>query len=68
MWEVYHEAGRGHAIMAWPYEIRRTGCVTKAKAYALALAESAETGGFVAVHRNGIEIACFLRGKLVREC
>ncbi len=63
MWEVYHEAGQ-----EWPYEIRRQCCGTKAKAYATALAESAETGGFVAVHRNGIEIASFLRGKLVREC
>jgi hypothetical protein len=63
MWEVYHEAGQ-----QWPYEIRRQSCGTKAKAYATALADSAETGGFVAVHRNGIEIASFLRGKLVREC
>lgn len=63
MWEVYHEAGQ-----EWPYEIRRQCCGTKAKAYATALADSAETGRFVAVHRNGIEIASFLRGKLVREC
>ena len=63
MWEVYHEA-----YQEWPYDIHRTRCDTKAKAYATALAESAETGGFVVVHRNGIEIASFLRGKLVREC
>jgi hypothetical protein len=63
MWEVYHEAGQ-----EWPYDIRRQRCGTKAKAYATALADSAETGRLVAVHRNGIEIASFLRGKLVREC
>ena len=63
MWEVYHEAGQ-----EWPYDIRRQRCGTKAKAYATALADSAKTGRFVAVHRNGIEIASFLRGKLVREC
>ena len=63
MWEVYYEAGQ-----EWPYEICRQRCGTKAKAYATALADSAETGRFVAVHRNGIEIASFLRGKLVREC
>lgn len=63
MWEVYHEA-----YQEWPYDISRQRFDSKAKAYATALAESAETGGFVAVHRNGIEIASFLRGKLVREC
>ena len=63
MWEVYHETDQ-----EWPYGSRHTRCVTKAKAYATALADSAETGRFVAVHRNGIEIASFLRGKLVREC
>jgi len=63
MWEVYHEAGQ-----EWPYDIRRQRCGTKAKAYATAIADSAETGRFVTVHRNGIEIASFLRGKLVREC
>jgi len=63
MWEVYHEAEQ-----EWPFAIRRTRCSTKIKAYEVAATQSVETGRFVAVHRRGIEIASFLRGKCVREC
>ena len=63
MWEVYHEASQ-----EWPYTIQRTGCYTKKQAYETAKAQSIETGRFVAVHRGGIEIASFLKGKCIREC